>query len=185
MKKVLIILTVLIFAALFVSCDRADDVCVYAYFNNTAFLLIFNNSNNTVYRIELPLDLIVNYGKLRNLTTVPQAMEDFTGLKADILVAGTQDSYKSLRRILDCWADNRTSEDYLKTMVIHAQDLSKQPLLSKINRLCSSDVSTFIEHLKTPELDTVCIDCGSFLGLEDPMQSRSYFRKWIRQLLGD
>jgi len=175
---------ILISLLLLVSCSQKESRTVHAYFMDHSYTLNYNIPKNKLTVIKLPLDVIVAYGEEVNKKTVPETIQAFTGKKADYLVTSRPEALEDFRTILQAWAeDKNNSEALLKAMVYHGQDLCKGPLSSKINRLCSTDLSSFFRYLNE-DTQFVFMDCSKFLNKEDPLYSKKYFDLWIKQLLG-
>ncbi len=182
-RKIFAIFLVILF--FLSSCSIRRNYKMIAYFMDSSYVVDYEASSNKLFLVKLPLDVIVSYGKENNLETVVQAIEKFTGIKADNTVVGTPGIFDSIKRILSCWAQDDSPEGLLNGLVSHAQDLSKEPLSSKINKLCSTDVSSFISCIDKENVEVVYMDCTSFLKSEDSQYNKKYFEIWFRQLLGE
>ncbi len=184
--KLLIILICTL--ALLTSCADDNRDCYYAYFEDTAFIFVYEHSNNTLYEIELPLQSILLWGKSAGLSSIPVAMRNYVGLSEDGFLVGTSQSLQTLKDMLDVMGLDREGEagasKRLQTLTENVSVLSKKPLSDNMNKLCGQDVSKAFKILGTVTPNTLYYDARALFSNEDLNFSQRYFTQWLGQVLG-
>lgn len=188
MKKFLIAALTILLLLLLSSCAASDPVCYYGYFESQAFVFIYNQANNTVFGIRLPLEQILLWGKASQLDSLPIAMRNFVGLKEQGFFLGTSENLEKLCDILDALGSEQegapSNEKRLGTLVSQAELLSKKPLLDNINLLCGQDCTGLLKLFIQNNPDVCCYDAHDFFNSDDLNFSQRYFSQWLGQVLG-
>lgn len=186
MKRVLLGLLVLVSLFALCSCAIQKTVCYYAYFKDTAFLLIYSSEKNTLYKITVPPEIISQYGKSQNIAQIPDAMRSFAGIEESGFILGIPQTYEAALEILDAMSEkeNPTAEDRLRVITERAADLSNASLLQKLNSLCGTDLSALINALRLVKADVCILDASSVIKMGDPEFSQKYFTKYLTQVMG-
>lgn len=188
-KKFLLFLCVsLLIISLLCSCNNNDIDCYYAYFEETAFIFVYKQNQNTLYEIELPLETILLWGKSAGLSSIPIAMRNYVGLSESGLLVGTSQSLQTLRDMLDVMGMDRdgdaNSSKRLQTLVENVSLLSKKPLSDNMNTLCGQDVSKALKVIENMTPKTLYYDARGLFSTEDLNFSQRYFTQWLGQVLG-
>ena len=186
LKRALIILICTLI--LLSSCSDDNMDCYYAYFEDTAFIFVYEHSNNTLYEIELPLQSILLWGKSAGLSSIPVAMRNYVGLSEDGFLVGTTQSLQTLRDMLDVMGldteGENSSSKRIQTLIDNVTVLSKKPLSDNMNTLCGQDVSKAFKTLETASPKTLYYDARTLFSTEDLNFSQRYFTQWLGQVLG-
>ncbi len=177
------------FASLFLcSCSGGTNICYYAYFEDTAYALVYTPKTNSFYCIQLPLAEILLWGKESGLSSIPIAMGNYVGLKDSGFLIGSSDSLMTLKDMLDVLGSESEepagSVKRVETMVKQAAVLSKKPLSDKINQLCGQDGEKLLKLLAENNPSCWCYDAHSFFNSDDLNFSQRYFSQWLEQVLG-
>jgi hypothetical protein len=187
-KIVLIICALFIAFSLLCSCTDSNMNCYYAYFEDTAFIFVYVQAQNTLYEIELPLESILLWGKSAGLSSIPVAMRNYVGLSEDGLLVGTSDSLQTLRDMLDVMGldaeGEACSSKRLQTLADNVLVLSKKPLSDNMNKLCGQDVSKAFKVIENVTPNTLYYDARGLFSTEDLNFSQRYFTQWLGQVLG-
>ena len=186
LKKVVVLLICAL--VLLSSCSDDNMDCYYAYFEDTAFILVYEHSNNTLYEIELPLQSILLWGKSAGLSSIPVAMRNYVGLSEDGFLVGTTQSLQTLKDMLDVMGldveGEASSSKRLQTLIDNVSVLSKKPLSDNMNKLCGQDISKVLKVLETASPKMLYYDARNLFSTEDLNFSQRYFTQWLGQVLG-
>lgn len=187
-KVVLIAAVLLVLSFSLASCNANSSICYYAYFEDSAYAMIYVPKTNTLYGIQLPLEQILLWGKSSGMDSIPTAMRNYVGMKDKGFLLGTSESIASVKDILDALGseneDAPSSAKRVKTLVEKASVLSKKPLLDKINQLCGQDVESLLKLLAEKNPTCKCYDAQSIFNSDDLNFSQRYFTQWLEQVLG-
>ena len=181
MKKLLAILTIVLL--LFVSCYRSSDICYYAYFEERAFILVYSSEKNTLYEIDIPVDILKSWGEINGQTSIRDIMTSFAGLQRTGFMSGSILTLEAIDEIIDTIAEKepQTSLQRLETVAANVKLFDNAVFLGNINRLTSTEIRPLVRVFSMgPEI--CCIDSGTFLP-EDVEFAQKYFRQWINQVL--
>ena len=185
---ILIAVVLLVLSFSLVSCNANSSICYYAYFEDSAYTMIYVQKTNSLYGIQLPLEQILLWGKASGMDSIPTAMRTYVGMKDKGFLLGTSDSIASVKDILDALGseseDVPSSAKRVKTLVEKASVLSKKPLLDKINQLCGQDAEGLIKLLAEKNPTCKCYDAQSIFNSDDLNFSQRYFTQWLEQVLG-
>lgn len=185
---ILIAVVLLVLSFSLVSCNANSSICYYAYFEDSAYTMIYVQKTNSLYGIQLPLEQILLWGKSSGMDSIPTAMRNYVGMKDKGFLLGTSDSIASVKDILDALGseseDVPSSAKRVKTLVEKASVLSKKPLLDKINQLCGQDAEGLIKLLAEKNPTCKCYDAQSIFNSDDLNFSQRYFTQWLEQVLG-
>ena len=186
--KAVLVALVLLLALLLVSCDSNPSICYYAYFEDSAYSLIYMQKTNSLFCIQLPLEQILLWGKSSGMDSIPTAMRNYVGMKDKGFLLGTTESIATVKDILDALGseneDEASSSKRVDTLVAKASVLSKRPLLDKINQLCGQDVESLFKLLAEKRPTCSCYDAQSIFNTDDLNFSQRYFTQWLGQVLG-
>jgi len=170
------------------SCKGTIKNCFYAYFEDTAFIMVYDRNENILYEVILPLEPILLWGKSAGLNSIPVAMRNFVGLKEDGFLVGTSSSLQTLRDMLDVMGVDEEGEPCgekrLSTFASNVAVLSKKPLSDNMNKLCGQDMSKALKLLENKNPKTVFYDAQTLFNNEDLNFSQRYFTQWLGQVLG-
>lgn len=187
-QVVLIAAVLLVLSFSLASCNANSSICYYAYFEDSAYAMIYVPKTNTLYGIQLPLEQILLWGKSSGMDSIPTAMRNYVGMKDKGFLLGTSESIASVKDILDALGseneDAPSSAKRVKTLVEKASVLSKKPLLDKINQLCGQDVEGLLKLLAEKNPTCKCYDAQSIFNSDDLNFSQRYFTQWLEQVLG-
>ncbi len=185
---VLIALVALLLSFSLVSCNSNPSTCYYAYFEDSAYSLIYMQKTNSLYCIQLPLEQILLWGKSSGMDSIPTAMRNYVGMKDRGFLLGTAESIASVKDILDALGSESekavSSAKRVETLVSKASVLSKRPLLDKINQLCGQDAEGLLKLLADKGPECRCFDAQSIFNTDDLNFSQRYFSQWLGQVLG-
>lgn len=185
MKKFFLIL--LIISSLFIvtSCKNESYVCYYAYFKDSSFILVYSYEKNTLYEVKIPVEIVSQWGRHENISSVQQAMESFAGLDSSGFMFGIPQALDTCREVLNAMSPekNPTGEDRLSVLSKKAADFSNDELLQKMNSLCGADLSALISVLRSKNAGVCILDTAEFIDASDPVFSRDYFKKFITQVI--
>lgn len=188
LPKVLFALVAIMCLVALCSCGSPSRDCFYAYFEDTAFILIYDRNQNTLYEVILPLEPILLWGKDAGLDSIPVAMRNFVGLKESGFLVGTSGSLQTVRDMLDVMGVDREGEPSgskrLATFADNVAVLSKKPLSDNMNRLCGQDMSKVLDVLESKSPNAVYYDARGLFDNEDLNFSQRYFTQWLGQVLG-
>ena len=187
-RAVLIAILMLLLSFLLVSCNSNSRTCYYAYFEDSAYSLIYVQKTNNLYCIQLPLEQILLWGKSSGMDSIPTAMRNYVGMKDKGFLLGTVDSIATVKDILDALGSESdeaaSSLKRVKTLSAKASVLSKKPLLDKINQLCGQDAEGFLALIAEKNPSCKCYDAQSIFNTDDLNFSQRYFTQWLEQVLG-
>ncbi len=187
-SKVLFVVAVIICLAVLCSCTSSNRDCFYAYFEDNAFILVYDRNQNILYEVVLPLEPILLWGKDAGLDSIPVAMRNFVGLKESGFIVGTSGSLQTVRDMLDVMGSDREGEPSgakrLATFADNVAVLSKKPLSDNMNRLCGQDMSKVLDVLENKSPNAIYYDARGLFGNEDLNFSQRYFTQWLGQVLG-
>jgi len=185
MKRILVVL--LVIASLFVicSCSMNSYVCYYAYFQDSAFLLVYSSAKNTLYKINIPLEVISQWGRSQNIASIPDAMRSFANLKESGFLLGTSQTLDAIKEILGAMSSSETpsAEDQLQVVSSRASDFAGQALLSKMNTLCGTDMSALVKVLRRTNAKTAILDASTVVKSSDATFNQQYFVKYLSQVI--
>ena len=188
LPKVLFVLVAVVCLAVLCSCTSSNRDCFYAYFEDTAFILLYDRNQDTLYEVILPLEPILLWGKDAGLDSIPVAMRNFVGLKESGFLVGTSISLQTLRDMLDVMGADKEGEPggakRLATFADNVAVLSKKPLSDNMNRLCGQDISKVLDVLENKSPNAVYYDARGLFDNEDLNFSQRYFTQWLGQVLG-
>lgn len=188
LPKVLFVLVAVVCLAVLCSCTSSSRDCFYAYFEDTAFILVYDRNQDTLYEVILPLEPILLWGKDAGLDSIPVAMRNFVGLKESGFLVGTSISLQTLRDMLDVMGADMEGEPSgakrLATFADNVAVLSKKPLSDNMNRPCGQDISKVLDVLENKSPNTVYYDARGLFDNEDLNFSQRYFTQWLGQVLG-
>ncbi len=188
LPKILFVLMAVVCLAVLCSCTSSNRDCFYAYFEDTAFILVYDRNQDTLYEVILPLEPILLWGKDAGLDSIPVAMRNFVGLKESGFLVGTSISLQTLRDMLDVMGTDMEGEPSgakrLATFADNVAVLSKKPLSDNMNRLCGQDMSKVLDVLENKSPNAVYYDAGGLFDNEDLNFSQRYFTQWLGQVLG-
>lgn len=174
--------------ALLCSCNASSRDCFYAYFEDTAFVLVYDKGEDVLYEVVLPLEPILLWGKDAGLDSIPVAMRNFVGLKESGFLVGTSTSLQTVRDMLDVMGADMEGEPCgskrLATFAGNIAVLSKKPLSDNMNRLCGQDMSKVFGVLESKNPSTVYYDARGLFDNEDLNFSQRYFSQWLGLVLG-
>lgn len=186
-KIILFILALFLILSSLCSCSSKKD-CFYAYFEDTSFILVYDNKANKLYEVILPLEEILLWGKEAGLESIPVAMRNYVGLKETGFLIGTKDALQTVRDMLDVMGNDRKGENSpdkrIETFAQNIDTLSKKPLSDNMNKLCGLDMAKALEILKNKNPETVFYDAQELFNNEDLNFSQRYFSQWLGQVLG-
>lgn len=182
MKKVII--AALAVLVLLTSCTIAEDKCYYAYFGDSAFLLVYSAGKNTLYKVDIPMDCLVIWAKANNYTNMKDVMLDYVQLRSDGFMIGNVQTHEALNQIIDALAGQKleNSEQRLETIVKNRSVLKNTTFVENINKLCSTSLSDLAKIIVSKKPDICCFDTGDFL-MKDSEYSQKYFTQWLGQIL--
>ena len=80
-QVVLIAAVLLVLSFSLASCNANSSICYYAYFEDSAYAMIYVPKTNTLYGIQLPLEQILLWGKSSGMDSIPTAMRNYVGMK--------------------------------------------------------------------------------------------------------
>ncbi len=185
MKKVIIFLLIAFILFSTVSCKGNEYICYYGYFTDSAFALIYSNSKNTLYYVNLPLEMIVEWGTEKGIDSVPEVIRNFAGFEESGFMLGNVQTFQALKDILNAMSSDKDSdaESRLKVIADRSSDFSRQPLLNNINRLCSCDVSVLVKALKGKNVSVSVMDASVVFENGNLPFSQQYFLSWIEQII--
>ena len=179
---------VILTALLLCSCAGNSTVCYYAYFENSAFALVYVPASGTFCCIRLPLEQILLWGKASGLDSIPIAMRNYVGLKDSGFILGTAETLRTIRDMLDALGSESdepdSGEKRVDTMILKAPVLSKKPVSDKMNQLCGQDAENLLKLLADRMPRGVCYDAHAFFDTDDLNFSQRYFSQWLEQVLG-
>lgn len=180
-KAVLLILSLLL---LLTSCGIKRDVCYYAYFGDSAFLLTYSADKNTLYRIDIPVRTLAIWAKDNGYTNMKDVMRDYAQMKENGFIIGNSDTRQALDDILDalCGRHLQTTEERMNAFVRKASVLKNSSLIARMNNLCSTNLTDLARAVMTSNPKVCCLDAGSFL-MEDSLYSQKYFKEWLGQII--
>lgn len=183
-KFIIFVLTALLLLSL-VSCSSDEYICYYGYFTDCAFALIYSNSKNTLYHVNLPLDMIVEWAGEKGMDSVPEVIRDFAGFKESGFMLGNSQTMQALRDILNAMSHDSDPDIKSRLQVIadRSSDFSRKPLLTNMSRLCSCDISELVNALNGKNASVAAMDASVVLSKEDMAFSQKYFRSWINQII--
>ena len=197
LASTLIITVSLVVLLVLTGCSSNQLTCYYAYFEDSAYSLIYSERTNTFYSIKLPLEQILLWGKASGLDSIPTAMRNYVGMKDSGFLLGSANSIATVRDVLDVLGaengDSGTgagnglaspSRKRVETLVAKAHVLSEKPLLDKITKLCGQDAQNLLKLLdeKSPKIQYY--ETQSFFDTDDLNFSQRYFTQWLEQVLG-
>ena len=186
--KILFVLLCVMCLAVLCSCGSSSRDCFYAYFEDTAFVLVYDRNQDVLYEVILPLEPILLWGKDAGLDSIPVAMRNFVGLKESGFLVGTSTSLQTVRDMLDVMGADVYGEPSgskrLETFAGNIAVLSKKPLSDNMNRLCGQDMSKVLDALENKSPSTVYYDARGLFDNEDLNFSQRYFTQWLGQVLG-
>ncbi len=187
-KAVLVAMMSLLLLFSLVSCSSDSSICYYAYFEDSAYSLIYVQKTNSLYCIQLPLEQILLWGKASGMDSIPTAMRNYVGKKDKGFLLGSADSIASVKDILDVLGSESerpvSSLKRVDTLVAKAPVLSKKPLSDKINQLCGQDAEGFLALVAEKNPSCKCYDAQSIFNTDDLNFSQRYFTQWLEQVLG-
>ena len=188
-KKILLcVFLVIMSLTCLCGCQNTTKECFYAYFEDTAFIMVYDKNSNVLYEIMLPLEPILLWGKSAGLNSIPVAMRNFVGLKEEGFLVGTASNLQTLRDMLDVMGSDEESEasgeKRLKTFASNISVLSKKPLSDNMNKLCGQDMAKALKLLDGKEPKAVFYDAQALFNNEDLNFSQRYFTQWLEQVLG-
>ena len=187
-QVVLIAVVLLVLTFSLVSCNANSSICYYAYFEDSAYSMIYVPKTNILYGIQLPLEQILLWGKSSGMDSIPTAMRNYVGMKDKGFLLGTSESIATVKDILNALGsesdDAPSSLKRVETLVEKASVLSKKPLLDKINQLCGQDVEGLLKLLAEKNPTCKCYDAQSIFNSDDLNFSQRYFTQWLEQVLG-
>ncbi len=187
-KILLSVLVLFLILTSLCSCKSSKKDCFYAYFEDTAFILVYDHSANKLYEVVLPLEEILLWGKEAGLESIPVAMRNYVGLKETGFLIGTKESLQTLRDLLDSMENDEEGENSgakrFETFAQNIDVLSKKPLSDNMNKLCGQDMTKALEILKNKNPETVFYDARELFYNEDLNFSQRYFVQWLGQVLG-
>lgn len=185
MKKTKIVIIALVLLLCLTSCESKPCICYYGYFSDTAFVLIYSNAKNTLYYVDLPLDVLFQWGTIHNMESVPDVMKDFTDLDGDGFMLGNRQNIDAVRDILDTMSStgNGSVEDRLNTAVNRSRDFLNQSLLAKMSRLCSCDLGLLVKTLAQAHPKVKIMDASVVLDSQNIEFANDYLRIWIKQII--
>ena len=186
--KALLSVLVILCALVLCSCAGKQTVCYYAYFEDSAYSLIYVQKTNNLYCIQLPLEQILLWGKASGLDSIPIAMRNYVGLKDSGFILGTAGTLDTVRDMLDALGSESeepaSAEKRVQTMVLKAPVLSKKPLSDKINQLCGQAAGDLVKMLADRNPEGQCYDAHAIFDTDDLNFSQRYFSQWLEQVLG-
>ncbi|MBO4409379.1 MAG: hypothetical protein J5775_01370 [Spirochaetales bacterium] len=186
--KAVLFALVILTALLLCSCSGKTTVCYYAYFENSAYAMVYVPSSGTFYCIRLPLEQILLWGKASGLDSIPIAMRNYVGLKDSGFILGTADTLQTIRDMLDALGSESdepaSSGKRVDTMILKAPVLSKKPVSDKMNQLCGQDAENLLKFLADRTPKGLCYDAHAFFDTDDLNFSQRYFSQWLEQVLG-
>lgn len=185
MKRFVAVLLVVVSLFAICSCSIKKSVCYYAYFKDTAFMLIYSAEKNTLYEITVAPEMISQYGRSQNIASIPDAMKSFAGMEESGFMLGIPQSLEAVKDILNAMSgkNNPTAEDRLKVMTERAEDFANEALLSKMNSLCGTDLTAMVNALKNMQADVCVLDSAAVVRIDDPEFSQRYFKKYLTQVM--
>lgn len=185
MKRVLIVLLTVVSLFSLCSCVITKNICYYAFFKDTAFMLVYSPAKNTLYEITIPPEAISQYGRSMNIASIPDAMRSFAGIEESGFMIGIPQTLDAIKEILNAMsaAENPTAEDRLAVVAHRASDFSNEALLSRMNSLCGTDLSPLVNVLKLTEADVCVLDASNVVSITDPEFSQKYFKKFLSQVI--
>lgn len=187
-KALPLVLAMVLVLAFACSCTSASSECYYAYFEDTAFILVYDRGSNVLTEVVLPLEPILLWGKSAGLDSIPAAMRNFVGLKESGFLVGTKQSLQTLRDMLDVMGvdeeDDAGGSKRLRTFADGISVLSKRPLSDNMNKLCGQDVAKVMKTLEGRNPSTAYYDARPLFDSEDLNFSQRYFTQWLGQVLG-
>lgn len=174
--------------SLLCSCSSSSNECYYAYFEDTAFILVYDKGRNSLVEVVLPLEPILLWGKNAGLDSIPTAMRNFVGLKESGFLLGAKESLQTLRDMLDVMGADIEGDaggtKRLEAFVANVAVLSKKPLSDNMNRLCGQDISKVFKVLEGKSPSVGFYDARRLFDSEDLNFSQRYFKQWLDQVLG-
>lgn len=182
MKKVLF--TALIVLLLLSSCTLSKDCCYYAYFGDSAFIIVYSGSKNSLYRIDIPVDILVVWAKNNGYTNMKDAMLDYVQLRADGFIVGNKESHQALNEIINALAGRTltTSQEKMELISEKKNVIGNSQFVENINTLCSANLSELAKIIRTKDPLITCFNAGEFL-VNDSGFSQKYFTQWLGQIL--
>lgn len=180
-KLVLVLLTVLLVLS---SCTLNKNICYYSYMEDSAFLLIYSAEKNTLYRIDIPVNTLALWARDNGYSNMKNVMLDYVSLKEDGFIACSKETHKEINGIIEVIIGSgyATTEQKMQAMVDKAYVFKEESILSSLNSLCSTDLSTLVKTVNSKKPEVCCIDAGTFL-MKDSEYSQRYFKIWLDQLL--
>ncbi|MCF0261358.1 MAG: hypothetical protein HUK23_00430 [Sphaerochaetaceae bacterium] len=187
-KRISILLFIVLSLCLFVGCNSNTVTCYYGYFEDHAYAFVYQERNNTLYGIRLPLEQVLLWGKASNLDSIPTAMKNYVGLNDSGFLIGTAASLQTVSDLLDALGSESeepvSSAKRLVTMVDKADVLTTKPLSTKIGQLCGQDALALLKLIAEKKPQCFSYDAHSFFTTEDLNFSQRYFSQWLNQVLG-
>lgn len=183
-----LVLSVLLLSVLLVSCSPSQYTCFYAYFEDSAYALVYVPSSNSFYCIQLPLEQILLWGKASGLDSIPIAMRNYVGLKDSGFLLGTSYTLLTMKDLLDAIgsdSDEKPSNSKrVSTMVEKSSQLSRKPISDRISQLCGQDSEQLFSLLAEHNPASFSYDAHGFFNSDDLNFSQRYFSQWLEQVLG-
>ena len=168
------------------SCTQSDNVCYYAFFGNTAFMLVYSEAKNTLYEINLPFESVLLWGKLTGTDSISTAIRSFAGLNEDGFLVGTPQVLTAVRDVLNALSPDSSKDELSRLEVLCSRNdiLGNSQLRMNMNRLCNTDFSILADTLLNRNAEVRFFDSASFLSGDDLVKSRAFFVKWLDQVIG-
>lgn len=185
MKRFTVVLLIVVSLFALCSCTNQKPVSYYAYFKDTAFFLVYSPAKNTLYEITLAPEMISQYGRSQNIASMQDAMRSFAGLEETGFMLGIPQTLDAIKDVLNAMTGktNPTAEDRLRVISERASDFANEALLSKMNSLCGTDLSSMVNALKVTNADVCILDASNVVRIDDPVFSQKYFKKYLTQVM--
>ncbi|MCQ2397832.1 MAG: hypothetical protein MJ052_00820 [Sphaerochaetaceae bacterium] len=166
-------LVIVILISLFmVSCEKQEDsLCYYACFGDSAFIFAYSSPKNTVYKIDVPTEVLIKWAQVRNLESLPSSLLDFSGVRQNGFIIGSPETFVAFQEIMGALDG-------------HYELLADEAVSEKMNRLCGEDMAELGKVFQRGEPALVTFDAANFLSVEDIYHSRNYFCQWLMQVIG-
>lgn len=185
MKKTVMFILIVFILLCCVACSNSDYTCYYGYFTDTAFALVYSNAKNTLYYVNLPLNMIVDWGTEKGIDSVPEVIRNFAGLKESGFMLGNGQTLQALRDILDAMSQNPEPDTISRLEVIAKRnsDFINKSLRTNISRLCSSDITPLLKAVNGKNSDVAVLDADVIFTDGNLSFSQQYFQSWMNQII--
>lgn len=182
MKRIITVISLVLFVFLFTSCTKSADVIGFADFGGSDTVIVYYNSDiNTVYVILAPVYLGISS---------PATAQSFTGKVLDFYAHGDTEDFINLKIIISSILNKEEAlgteafmTDFIDALVFRNAYFTNSEISRRVADCVHADISKLVSALGSDDINIEVINANDFISKVDYMYAYEYFRIWFSQII--